>query len=101
MADRIVAFAGSLRRGSYNAALIHAARELTPGGMTIEPIEIGELPFYNADVEVYLNLESPQYAIPTSRPIVPNCPSAASIAWATSARETVTPPRRFRPIAVR
>ena len=51
MADRIVAFAGSLRRGSFNRALIHAALDLTPDGMTIEPIEIGELPFYNADVE--------------------------------------------------
>lgn len=51
MADRIVAFAGSLRRGSYNRALIHAAVELAPDGMTIEPIEIGELPFFNADLE--------------------------------------------------
>ncbi len=51
MADRIVAFAGSLRRGSYNAALIRAAQELAPAGMTIQRIEIGELPFYNADVE--------------------------------------------------
>jgi chromate reductase len=51
VADRIVAFAGSLRRGSYNRALIHAAVELAPDGMTIEPIEIGELPFFNADLE--------------------------------------------------
>jgi len=51
VADRIVAFAGSLRRGSFNRALIHAAQELAPESMTIEPIEIGELPFYNADVE--------------------------------------------------
>jgi chromate reductase len=51
VADRIVAFAGSLRRGSFNRALLHAAAELAPDGMTIEPIEIGELPFYNADVE--------------------------------------------------
>jgi chromate reductase, NAD(P)H dehydrogenase (quinone) len=51
VADRIVAFAGSLRRGSFNRGLIHAAVELAPDGMTIEPIEIGELPFYNADVE--------------------------------------------------
>jgi chromate reductase, NAD(P)H dehydrogenase (quinone) len=51
VADRIVAFAGSLRRGSFNRALIHAAAELAPDGMTVEPIEIGELPFYNADVE--------------------------------------------------
>ena len=51
MADRIVAFAGSLRRGSLNRALVHAAQDLAPDGMRIEPIEIGELPFYNADVE--------------------------------------------------
>jgi chromate reductase len=51
VASRIAAFAGSLRRKSYNRALIEAARELAPGGMSIEPIEIGGLPFYNADVE--------------------------------------------------
>ena len=49
---RVVAFAGSLRRGSFNRALVEAARGLAPDGMTIVPIEIGELPFYNADVEV-------------------------------------------------
>jgi chromate reductase len=51
VADQIVAFAGSLRRGSYNRALTHAAKELAPEGMNIELIEIGDLPFYNADVE--------------------------------------------------
>jgi chromate reductase len=48
---RVVAFAGSLRRGSFNRALVEAARGLAPDGMTIVPIEIGDLPFYNADVE--------------------------------------------------
>jgi chromate reductase len=47
----IVAFSGSLRRGSFNRALVEAARQLAPDGMTIEPIEIGSMPFYNADVE--------------------------------------------------
>jgi chromate reductase len=51
VAERIVAFAGSLRKGSYNRALIEAAAEQAPEGMTVEPIEIGSLPFYNADVE--------------------------------------------------
>ena len=49
--ERIVAFAGSLRRGSYNRALITAAQQVAPGDLTIETIEIGNLPFYNADVE--------------------------------------------------
>jgi chromate reductase, NAD(P)H dehydrogenase (quinone) len=51
VAERIVAFAGSLRKSSYNRALIGAAAELAPQGMTIDSIEIGSLPFYNADVE--------------------------------------------------
>jgi chromate reductase, NAD(P)H dehydrogenase (quinone) len=48
---RVVAFAGSLRRGSFNRALLDSAKQLAPDGMSIELIEIGSLPFYNADVE--------------------------------------------------
>lgn len=51
MADKVVALAGSLRRGSFNRALIRAAQEVAPGEMTIELIEIAELPFYNVDAE--------------------------------------------------
>jgi len=51
VAERVVAIAGSLRGGSYNRALLHAARQQAPEDMTIELLEIGELPFYNADVE--------------------------------------------------
>jgi len=49
--ERVVGFAGSLRKKSYNRALLEAARELAPEGMLIETVEIGDLPFYNADVE--------------------------------------------------
>jgi chromate reductase, NAD(P)H dehydrogenase (quinone) len=48
---RIVAFAGSLRRRSFNRALIAAAGEVAPPGLSIEPVEIGGLPFYDADLE--------------------------------------------------
>src|SRR2546428_7376348 len=48
---RVVGFAGSLRGGSFNRALLEAARQLAPSRMTISRIEIGDLPFYNADVE--------------------------------------------------
>ena len=51
MTDLIVAFAGSLRRHSYNRALIRAAGEIGVPGLTIETIEIGELPFYSSDLE--------------------------------------------------
>jgi chromate reductase, NAD(P)H dehydrogenase (quinone) len=47
----LVGFAGSLRRGSYNRALLAAAQEVLPADVTLQVIEIGQLPFYNADVE--------------------------------------------------
>jgi chromate reductase len=48
---RVVGFAGSPRRGSFNRALLDAARQLAPSRMSISRIEIDDLPFYNADVE--------------------------------------------------
>ena len=33
----VLGFAGSLREGSYNAALLRAAQALAPEGMTVEP----------------------------------------------------------------
>jgi chromate reductase len=49
---KILGIAGSLRRGSYNRALIEAARELAPAGMRIEPFDLDDIPLYNADVDV-------------------------------------------------
>lgn len=49
---RVLGIAGSLREGSYNRALLRAARELAPEGMTIEIWErLREIPPYDADVE--------------------------------------------------
>ncbi len=48
---RILAFAGSLRAASYNRALIRAAQDLAPDGMTIEAFDLIDIPLYNADVE--------------------------------------------------
>lgn len=53
MADqlRILGIAGSLRRKSYNLALLRAATELAPPGMIIDIYDrLGELPPYNEDV---------------------------------------------------
>lgn len=47
----VLAFAGSLRRGSYNRALTRAAREVAPDGLTVEIFELDGIPLYNADVE--------------------------------------------------
>jgi len=47
----VLALAGSLRRSSYNRALLRAAQEVVPAGMTVSIFDIGEVPLYNADVE--------------------------------------------------
>ena len=41
---------GSLRKGSYNSAILRAAQKLAPADATIEIVEIGHLPFYNEDL---------------------------------------------------
>lgn len=50
MADiKVRGISGSLRKGSFNRAVLNAAIELAPEGMTVEPLEWGDLPIYNAD----------------------------------------------------
>ena len=48
---RILGIAGSLRRASYNRALLHAASELAPAGMAIAIFDLAEVPLYNGDLE--------------------------------------------------
>ena len=49
---RILDLAGSLQRASLHRGLIRAARELAPEGVAVEPYEkLGEVPFFNQDVE--------------------------------------------------
>jgi chromate reductase len=48
---RILGFAGSLRNGSYNRALLRAAIELAPEQATIEPFDLSDIPPFNADTE--------------------------------------------------
>jgi len=50
---RVLGVCGSLRAKSYNRALLHAAIELAPPEMVIEEyVGIGDLPYYNADLDV-------------------------------------------------
>jgi chromate reductase len=48
---RVLGIPGSLRAGSYNRALLQAARELAPEGMEIIDVDLRGLPFYDGDVE--------------------------------------------------
>jgi chromate reductase, NAD(P)H dehydrogenase (quinone) len=48
----VIAICGSLRKGSYNAALARMAPKLAPTGMSIAPAPaIGAFPLYNFDVQ--------------------------------------------------
>jgi chromate reductase len=48
---KVLGIAGSLRRGSFNAAALRAAQELAPAGMTIDIFDIAAIPLYNEDVK--------------------------------------------------
>jgi chromate reductase len=48
---KILGFVGSLRKGSYNKALMHAAVELAPEDATIEVFDIEGIPPFNQDLE--------------------------------------------------
>jgi chromate reductase len=47
----VVAFAGSLRRGSYNRALLRAAAQLAPPALHSMIQELDSILLYNGDIE--------------------------------------------------
>ncbi|MCW3982514.1 MAG: NAD(P)H-dependent oxidoreductase [Candidatus Bathyarchaeota archaeon] len=48
---KVLAFAGSIRRGSYNRALVQAAVEVAPPTVSVEVFDLEGIPLYNADYE--------------------------------------------------
>jgi chromate reductase len=56
---QLVGISGSLRKGSFNTALLRAATELLPEGVEIEIASIQEIPLYNADLDLPLAAERP------------------------------------------
>ncbi|WIM11763.1 NAD(P)H-dependent oxidoreductase [Enhydrobacter sp.] len=48
---KLAAFCGSLRKGSFNRMALQAFIERAPKDMTIDTIEIGDWPLYNADIQ--------------------------------------------------
>ncbi len=51
MAKRIAVFVGSLRKESFNRKMAKVLTALAPESLTLEIIEIGELPLYNQDYD--------------------------------------------------
>ena len=48
---QVLGIAGSLRRASYNRALLRAAEQLAPDGIDVRSFDLLPIPLYNADVE--------------------------------------------------
>ncbi len=48
---RLIGISGSLRRGSYNTALLRAAAEVMPGGSQLVVKTLHGIPLYDGDVE--------------------------------------------------
>lgn len=55
----IIGIAGSLRRGSYNAALLRACVDLAPSDLNLEIASISDIPLYDGDVEVNQGIPEP------------------------------------------
>jgi chromate reductase len=49
----IIAVSGSLRKGSYNSALVRAFKERAPEGVHIEIIDISKLAVYDQDMDAH------------------------------------------------
>jgi len=58
MPKKIAVLVGSLRKGSYSRMAARALSEAAPKSLAFEFVEIGDLPFYNEDLET----ESPPAA---------------------------------------
>lgn len=55
----LLGLSGSLRRDSFNTALLRAASELTPPGTAFEVATIAEIPLYNQDLETSQGIPTP------------------------------------------
>lgn len=60
---KLIGIAGSLRKGSHNAALLRAAAALMPEGAELEVGSIRGIPLYDADVEAARGIPEPVAAL--------------------------------------
>ncbi|GAB6147354.1 NADPH-dependent FMN reductase [Desulfocicer niacini] len=66
---KIIGISGSLRKGSYNTALLRAAEQILPAGVEMEIFTCDGIPLYNSDVDV---AEKPP-AVKRLRDAISNC----------------------------
>ena len=52
MGKKIAVLVGSLRKDSYNLKVAKVFQQIAPASLSLNIIEIGDLPFYNEDIDV-------------------------------------------------
>ena len=57
---QLVGFSGSLRKGSFNTMLLNAAAQLLPVNVSMEILSIGDIPLYNADLDLPAAKQRPE-----------------------------------------
>lgn len=60
---RIIGIAGSVRKASYNAALLRSAAELAPADCIVEIASIKDIPLYDGDLEAESGIPAPATAL--------------------------------------
>jgi len=60
---RFIGISGSLRKGSFNRALLRAAAEVVPDGTSLEIASIADFPLYDGDLEAEHGLPAPVVAL--------------------------------------
>jgi len=61
---KVLALVGSLRAASINRQIAELAAEVAPDGVTVTVFEgLGELPFYNEDIDDAMNPDAPPLAV--------------------------------------
>jgi NAD(P)H-dependent FMN reductase len=60
---KLIGLSGSLRKGSYNSALLRAAAELAPAGTEVEIASIAGIPLYDGDLERERGIPAPVAAL--------------------------------------
>lgn len=60
---KVIGIAGSLRKHSYNAALLRAAAELAPPELELEIASLRDIPLYDADLEAEHGIPEPVRAL--------------------------------------
>ena len=60
---KLLGMSGSLRKRSFNTALLQCCLELLPDGVTLEIFDLAPIPHYNHDIEMQLGFPKPVVAL--------------------------------------